>query len=74
MSVGPLRACRDCSFSRWPISVKDGACAACVILDGYRLFCYLIGREPPELTFLGKENGSEKCVPTTWNPASLICY
>ena len=56
MSVGPFRACRDCSLSRGPISVKDGACAACVILDRYRLFCYSL---KCELTFLGKEIGSE---------------
>ena len=55
MSVGPFRACRDCSFSREPISVKDGACAARAILDRCRLFCYLEGRAKPEFTFLGKE-------------------
>lgn len=38
-----------------PISVKDGACAARVILDRYRLFCYLGGMSNYQLTFLGKE-------------------
>ena len=59
MTVGPFRACRDCSFSREPISVKDGACAARAILDRCRLFCYLGGMSNYQLTFLGKESETE---------------
>lgn len=59
MRADPLGVCRDCSFSREPLSVKDGAPRRSFILDRWGLFCYFKLRVNFEFTILGKESEHE---------------